>query len=75
MTHDRINTAFDLLNAGEAIRSVIRYQPQATILTNTLPGYSPARARLCRCNMHLAAICRAVSLSRAARRSGKERPP
>lgn len=38
MTHDRINTAFDLLNAGEAIRSVIHYQPQATMLTNSLPG-------------------------------------
>ncbi|WP_313349587.1 S-(hydroxymethyl)glutathione dehydrogenase/class III alcohol dehydrogenase [Paracoccus sp. (in: a-proteobacteria)] len=38
MTHDRINTAFDLLNAGEAIRSVIHYQPQTTMLTNSLPG-------------------------------------
>lgn len=38
MTHDRINTAFDLLGAGEAIRSVIHYQPQTTMLTNSLPG-------------------------------------
>lgn len=38
MTHDRINTAFDLLNAGESIRSVIHYQPQDTMLVNTLPG-------------------------------------
>lgn len=38
MTHDRINMAFDLLNAGEAIRSVIHYQPQTTMLTNSLPG-------------------------------------
>lgn len=38
MTHDQINTAFDLLNAGEAIRSVIHYQPQQTLLANDLPG-------------------------------------
>lgn len=38
MAHDRINTAFDLLNAGEAIRSVIHYQPQDTMLVNSLPG-------------------------------------
>lgn len=38
MTHSQINTAFDLLNAGEAIRSVIHYQPRETMLTNSLPG-------------------------------------
>ncbi|MFV0386053.1 S-(hydroxymethyl)glutathione dehydrogenase/class III alcohol dehydrogenase [Paracoccus sp. (in: a-proteobacteria)] len=38
MTHGQINTAFDLLNAGKAIRSVIHYQPQDTMLTNSLPG-------------------------------------
>jgi S-(hydroxymethyl)glutathione dehydrogenase/alcohol dehydrogenase len=38
MTHDKINTAFDLLHRGEAIRSVIHYQPQQTMLSNTLPG-------------------------------------
>ncbi|WEX85733.1 S-(hydroxymethyl)glutathione dehydrogenase/class III alcohol dehydrogenase [Sinorhizobium garamanticum] len=38
MTHDNINTAFDLLHSGEAIRSVIHYQPQRTMLANDLPG-------------------------------------
>lgn len=38
MTHDQINTAFHLLNVGEAIRSVIHYQPQRTMLANDLPG-------------------------------------
>ncbi|HWX46922.1 MAG TPA: S-(hydroxymethyl)glutathione dehydrogenase/class III alcohol dehydrogenase [Roseomonas sp.] len=37
MTHDRINTAFDLLHEGKAIRSVIHYRPSET-LTNDLPG-------------------------------------
>jgi len=37
MTHDRINTAFDLLHRGEAIRSVMHYQPGET-LSNDLPG-------------------------------------
>lgn len=38
MTHEQINTAFDLLHAGEAIRSVIHYQPQRTLLANDVPG-------------------------------------
>lgn len=38
MAHEQINTAFDLLHAGESIRSVIHYQPQETMLVNTLPG-------------------------------------
>ncbi|WP_217540182.1 hypothetical protein, partial [Stenotrophomonas sp. GbtcB23] len=38
MTHEQINTAFDLLHAGESIRSVIHFQPQETLLVNTLPG-------------------------------------
>lgn len=37
MTHDHINTAFDLLRSGEAIRSVMHYQPQET-MTEPLPG-------------------------------------
>ncbi|MBZ9558649.1 MULTISPECIES: hypothetical protein [unclassified Modicisalibacter] len=37
MTHDQLNTAFDLLHRGEAIRSVIHYQPQET-MTGDLPG-------------------------------------
>jgi len=37
MTHDRINTAFDLLHRGESIRSVMHYRPSET-LTNDLPG-------------------------------------
>jgi len=38
MTHEQINTAFDLLHAGESIRSVIHYQPQETMRVNNLPG-------------------------------------
>ncbi|KTQ97122.1 S-(hydroxymethyl)glutathione dehydrogenase [Aureimonas ureilytica] len=38
MTHEQINTAFDLLHAGESIRSVIHFQPQETMLRNSLPG-------------------------------------
>lgn len=37
MMHDRINTAFDLLYRGEAIRSVMYYQPRET-LSNDLLG-------------------------------------
>jgi S-(hydroxymethyl)glutathione dehydrogenase/alcohol dehydrogenase len=37
MAHDSINTAFDLLREGKAIRSVIHYRPGDT-LTNDLPG-------------------------------------
>ncbi|MDB6177673.1 S-(hydroxymethyl)glutathione dehydrogenase/class III alcohol dehydrogenase [Paracoccus sp. Z330] len=38
MTHDQINTAFDLLHAGEAIRSVIHFRPEDTMFVNSLPG-------------------------------------
>ena len=38
MTHDQINTAFDLLNAGKSIRSVIHFQPNDTMMVNDLPG-------------------------------------
>lgn len=38
MTHEQINTAFDLLHAGQSIRSVIHYQPQETMRVNTLAG-------------------------------------
>lgn len=38
MTHDQINTAFDLLHAGKSIRSVIHFQPNDTMLVNDLPG-------------------------------------
>ncbi|MEM1361727.1 MAG: S-(hydroxymethyl)glutathione dehydrogenase, partial [Pseudomonadota bacterium] len=38
MHHDQINTAFDLLKAGESIRSVIHFRPQETMTVNTLPG-------------------------------------
>ncbi|RJL03313.1 S-(hydroxymethyl)glutathione dehydrogenase/class III alcohol dehydrogenase [Paracoccus siganidrum] len=38
MTHEQINTAFDLLHAGKSIRSVIHYQPQETMRVNTLAG-------------------------------------
>ena len=38
MTHEQINTAFDLLHAGKSIRSVIHFQPNETMLTNSLPG-------------------------------------
>ena len=37
MTHDNVNTAFDLLHRGEAIRSVIHYRPQETMIRG-LPG-------------------------------------
>ncbi len=37
MTHDQINTAFDLLHAGESIRSVIHFQPQDTMLESQVP--------------------------------------
>lgn len=38
MTHEQINTAFDLLHAGQSIRSVIHFQPNETMLMNDLPG-------------------------------------
>ncbi|RBO53858.1 S-(hydroxymethyl)glutathione dehydrogenase/class III alcohol dehydrogenase [Rhodovulum sp. BSW8] len=38
MTHEQINTAFDLLHAGKSIRSVIHFQPNETMKTNSLPG-------------------------------------
>ncbi|SOC46311.1 S-(hydroxymethyl)glutathione dehydrogenase/alcohol dehydrogenase [Rhizobium subbaraonis] len=38
MTHEQINTAFDLLHAGESTRSVIHFRPQDTMLVNNLPG-------------------------------------
>jgi len=38
MTHDQINTAFDLLNAGKSIRSVVHFQPDETMRVNNLPG-------------------------------------
>lgn len=38
MTHGQINTAFDLLKAGESIRSVIHFQPDETMTVNSLPG-------------------------------------
>ena len=38
MKHDQINTAFDLLKAGESIRSVVHFQPADTMSVNSLPG-------------------------------------
>lgn len=38
MTHEQINTAFDLLHEGKSIRSVIHFQPNDTMLVNDLPG-------------------------------------
>ena len=38
MTHEQINTAFDLLHAGKSIRSVIHFQPNDTMRDNDLPG-------------------------------------
>lgn len=38
MTHEQINTAFDLLHAGELIRSVIHFRPDETMRVNSLPG-------------------------------------
>lgn len=38
MTHEQINTAFDLLHAGESIRSVIHFRPEQTMLANDVPG-------------------------------------
>jgi len=38
MMHEQINTAFDLLHRGEAIGSVIHFQPERTLLANDLPG-------------------------------------
>ncbi len=38
MQHDQINTAFDLLKAGESIRSVVHFRPGETMTVNTLPG-------------------------------------
>ncbi|MGA1834136.1 S-(hydroxymethyl)glutathione dehydrogenase/class III alcohol dehydrogenase [Rhizobium wenxiniae] len=37
MQHEQINTAFDLLKAGEAIRSVIHFRPDDTMIS-PLPG-------------------------------------
>ncbi|MDQ1199210.1 S-(hydroxymethyl)glutathione dehydrogenase/class III alcohol dehydrogenase [Agrobacterium sp. SORGH_AS 787] len=38
MAHEQINIAFDLLHAGESIRSVIHFRPQETMLVNSLAG-------------------------------------
>ena len=38
MTHDQINTAFDLLKAGESIRSVVHFRENETMTVNSLPG-------------------------------------
>ncbi|MBO6891620.1 MAG: S-(hydroxymethyl)glutathione dehydrogenase/class III alcohol dehydrogenase [Roseibium sp.] len=38
MNHEQINTAFDLLKAGESIRSVIHFRPSETLTVNSLPG-------------------------------------
>ena len=38
MNHGQINTAFDLLKAGDSIRSVIHFQPNETMTVNSLPG-------------------------------------
>ncbi|MEM9794795.1 MAG: zinc-binding dehydrogenase, partial [Pseudomonadota bacterium] len=38
MHHEQINTAFDLLKAGESIRSVIHFEPEETMTVNSLPG-------------------------------------
>ncbi|TVQ53076.1 MAG: S-(hydroxymethyl)glutathione dehydrogenase/class III alcohol dehydrogenase [Rhodobacteraceae bacterium] len=38
MTHEQINTAFDLLKAGQSIRSVIHFRPDETMRHNALPG-------------------------------------
>lgn len=38
MTHERINTAFDLLRDGQSIRSVIHFRPEETMTVNSLPG-------------------------------------
>ena len=38
MMHGQINTAFDLLKAGESIRSVIHFRPSETMTVNSLPG-------------------------------------
>ena len=38
MTHDQLNTAFDLLKAGKSIRSVVHFRPSDTMTVNTLPG-------------------------------------
>ena len=38
MTHDQIDTAFDLLKAGKSIRSVVHFRPSDTMTVNTLPG-------------------------------------
>ena len=37
MNHSQISTAFDLLKAGESIRSVIHFQPDQTMMVNSLP--------------------------------------
>ena len=39
MTHDKINTAFDLLKAGESIRSVIHFRSGETMTVNSLPKF------------------------------------
>lgn len=38
MTHEQINTAFDLLHAGQSNRSVTHFQTSETMLVNDLPG-------------------------------------
>ncbi len=38
MVHDQINTAFDLLHAGESIRSVIHFRPDETMTAQQVPG-------------------------------------
>lgn len=44
MDHDQINTAFELLHAGESIRSVIHFRPGETMTQQQVPGkILPAR--------------------------------
>ena len=38
MHHEQLNTAFVLLKAGEAIRSVIQFKSDETMTVNSLPG-------------------------------------
>lgn len=38
MVHDQINTAFDLLHAGESIRSVIHFRPNETMTAQQVSG-------------------------------------
>ncbi len=57
MTHEQINTAFDLLHAGKSIRSVIHIQPSDTMLANDHLAFEQAHRPVPPVRWRRCAIC------------------